>query len=256
MRLRFYTLVAQTFGETNYLRLKRFLYKVKTLISRSLDVLEILVEISRVMVNSNGKSRNLIVGDSHSPFLAGNQLKRFYRGEENFYCLYLGPRLLHSVATKGFPSLAFVMLSHLHWNSVIFILGEIDVRVFLANKERSFRVSDQVAASYLTECVRISEVLKSKSVMVLAPVPPSNLGKENLRFPRNGSLQARVKAFNDLNALLDKNCRKYSVPFIDTRKILTNSSGSLKKKLTNDGCHLNSRGSSLVREHLLTLLKI
>jgi hypothetical protein len=85
----------------------------------------------------------------------------------------------------------------------------------------------------------------------MAPVPPSDFGFNNPKYPRSGNLQNRISSHRKLNSDLEKVCNQNSVVFLDATSILSTDTGSLDLAFTADGCHVNSKGSFLVRKFIL-----
>ena len=193
-----------------------------------------------------------MIGDSHSTYIVGKPVRRFLKGHDSFYAFWLGPKTLHSVARSSIDTGIFYRLIKLiRFNSIIFQLGEIDVRVFLCDQQNSFQLPPSVLDDYVKVAKKFSYSVEVKNLFVMAPVPPSDFGFDNPKYPRSGNLQNRINSHRKLNSDLKKVCNQNSVVFLDTTSILSNETGSLDLALTADGCHVNSKGSVLVRKFIL-----
>ena len=210
-----------------------------------------LLACKTVIINRS-RDKYLVVGDSHSCYIAGKPVRLFLKGEDCFYALWLGPKTLHSIARSSIDIGIFHRLIKLiRYNSIIFQLGEIDVRVFLGDQQNSFHLLPNVLDDYAKMVIKFSHSVGVKNLFIMAPVPPSDFGFDNPKYPRAGSLQNRVSSHRKLNSDLQKVCNQNGVVFLDATSILSNETGSLDLEFTSDGCHVNSEGSVLVRKFIL-----
>jgi len=198
----------------------------------------------------------LIVGDSHACYIAGCELKQFGKGIDDFYALHLGPKLLYSISNKGVKkSIVTFLLKFSKFDFVFFQLGEIDIRVYSAKPDAKHELTEKVLRDYIRALMDFQNFIKAKELIILSPIPQSDAGAQDNKYPRNGSLNSRVIEHNQLcKRLLDLSC-KQNFKFIDVTKILANSSGVLLPIFTDDNTHINRIGSALVRKHLLDNLE-
>lgn len=197
------------------------------------------------------------VGDSHAPYLSGAQLAPVARSAEGNAVVWLGPRLMYSVARDGFPRPLLPQLAGLSWRlrerRLVVALGEIDCRVHLVERVSA---GDDLAfvARYVDRVRELRQQLEAPSVVILGPVPPSDLvvGYDNPEFPRRGTLAERIA----VTRLLDERLRS-AVAAADGHDIVFASllflaapDGRLRDDRTDDGIHVNAAGSAEVRVHL------
>ncbi len=218
------------------------------------DYCKSVVEAMFSCLNRNEKV--LIVGDSHACYIAGCELKQFGKGFDNFYALHLGPKLLYSISNKGVKkSIITYWLKFSKFDFVFFQLGEIDIRVYSAKPDIKHELTDKIVRDYIGALMDFQNFIKVKELIILSPIPQSDAGVQDDKYPRNGSLNSRVIGHNQLcKRLLDLSI-KQNVMFIDVTKILINSSGVLLPILTDDNTHVNKIGSNLIRRHLLDNLE-
>jgi hypothetical protein len=98
-----------------------------------------------------------VIGDSHSSYIVGKPVRRFLKGHDSFYPLWLGPNTLHSVTVLIYWHWYFYRLIKLiKFNSIIFQFGEIDVRVFLCDQQNSFQLPPSVLDDYVKVAKKFS----------------------------------------------------------------------------------------------------
>ena len=204
------------------------------------------------------RKKYLFIGDSHAIHFSGKELFNmpFFCNDREF-CFPLGPRLMHTIAKRGFqiPRRFIIAMWASKFNTLVFCLGEIDCRVYLASNEaENYKKGDWVE-TYVMNSIKLSETLKIRNVVILSPVPPSDIGVSDDRYPRSGSLMARVSAtrwmrdeLKKLKVFEDSSCK-----LLDLEEILAGRGGSLDHKLTEDGVHVNNIGAVLVRNKISRL---
>lgn len=205
-----------------------------------------------------GQEVTLIVGDSHAVILGGGRLetaRRIQRASDigNAYIVWLGPKLLHSVARKGFPpwvrvlmSAALTRMAGAAGVRIDLVFGEIDVRCHLASRLRRVGpaavegLGDEFVA-FLRACVENQGVLE---VRYHEPTPPSDLGMQNKAFPRAGTLAERIECHRllarriaaGIAARFGNDPRVLFIPNPPGARL---EDGSLNPGWTDDGCHFN-----------------
>lgn len=209
----------------------------------------------RVTSHDVSDSPLLLVGDSHACFFAGERPRRTVQQEDGTAVIWLGPRLMHSVAMKGFGfSLRQRLLLHRSRGAVVVaILGEIDVRMYLGLRPFQKYRSDAWVKDYCERVLALGEHLRSRRIIVVSPVPPSDRGLDNPEFPRRGSLAARLDGHRWLCLSLEERCRRQGdrgATFLNLTSVLSDSSGQLKTELSDDGVHVNFLGAHLTRESI------
>jgi lysophospholipase L1-like esterase len=205
-----------------------------------------------------------VIGDSHAVLLMEGWMPsaRVVRSGRSTTVLYLGPRLLHSVAREGFPPWVLRLLTARRRSplargplTAVLTLGEIDLRCHLAKPGRGD--ADSLAALVEDYLVRVRDLLpllgRGGRVVLCGPNPPSVSYESEDGFPVVGSVEERAAILDRLCSTLDAAVRALGDPavrFVDVRAAVGDASGLLREDLTFDGCHLNSTGSAIVRAML------
>ena len=211
-----------------------------------------------LLIRLSGREPTLIVGDSHAVILGGGNLassRRIQRARSAgaAYIIWLGPKLLYSVAHKGFPSWARALMSGAPSRiagaagvRLELVLGEIDVRCHLAPRLRcdgptAVEQLGDAYVAFLGSCIRNPAVLE---ICYHEPTPPSDLGMQNEAFPRAGTLAERIECHrllsNRIAAGIETHfCNDSRVRFVPTPPGAKLVDGSLSPGWTDDGCHFN-----------------
>ena len=202
------------------------------------------------------KPSEIWIGDSHVHYLAnsGAKLRRYSITPDNRLVIWIGPKLLYTVSTKGFKldRLTKLLLLIARKNLNVFILlGEIDCRVHLVPKTMALGqvAFDSIAIDYKRETLKMVAKYKLANVTVLTPVPQSDFGLDNPAYPRRGTLADRILV---TNLLTDSLLRLISDNFnvINLSTILSNQVGKLNPSLSDDGIHVNALGSRKVLNNI------
>lgn len=135
--------------------------------------------------------------------------------------------------------------------TIVLILGEIDCRVHFVKKtlilgDKEF---DNIALRYKNIVTQLITDYSLGKAIIIAPFPPSDFGLDNPRFPRNGLLFERVLVTKKIKNSLVKNASE-SFIVIDNSMNLSCQNGSLDRKYTDDGVHLNFLGSKIVEDEI------
>lgn len=216
-----------------------------TLKSRIGFLLDCFCVITRI---SLFKPRIVYIGDSHVHFLSPgkNKLKRFFVTHDNKLIIWLGPKLLYSVSKNGFRLSKIdrvVLRIASNKQPIVIVLGEIDCRVHFVTKTLIFGAKefDYIAVNYKKNVMALLDTYKLPKALIISPIPSSDLGVINKRFPRNGLLCERVLVTKMITgSLIRISSSRFIV--IDVSPLISNQDGSLDKKYTNDGVHLNTFG--------------
>ena len=199
------------------------------------------------------RPRTLVIGDSHATHLCGTNLRKIAK-RRNRTSYWLGPRLLFNISRDGFvinPE-DTSYLRRQKFARLIIILGEIDIRVHLANHPSRISNLEEVCVAYCQAIKALGDTLGIEDVSVVCGPPPSDTGEIDPRFPRRGPLVERIKVFQRLNEILeDVVTRKFrEINYVFPWSAIQDSDGSLSKRFTHDGCHVNTRGANVVRRSL------
>lgn len=231
-----------------------YLARALTRLGRGIKQFKNFIEVSTRVVKSPPVL--IWIGDSHAHFIANNgePLKRVTLTNNNHLVVYLGPRLLYSVATKGFQ-FDYMTTAILHLASqsqpVVLVFGEIDCRVHLVSKVKPLEqnIFDGIASNFLDNVNGMVRQFNFGEPILLSPVPPSDLGQSLNKYPRNGSILQRISVTRSLTAALIKTASSHCI-CLDLSQLLSDDIGALRSSLTDDGVHTNTRGSKLVLEQL------
>ena len=197
----------------------------------------------------------VIIGDSHVVSLTDSRYERIVsikicrimQRNHLFISLWFRDTLAFQVSKGECPKTAgrlarvFGLLRNIG-AKFVFCFGEIDIRCHLADPEKNTGFIN----SYILNCIKLVNA-KPKNVMFLTPTPPSDFYMDHPSFPRHGNLIERVRAHNDYCGELEKHANSNFCIYINSRTVLVDEQGGLRRELTEDGCHLNSQGAAIVR---------
>jgi hypothetical protein len=207
----------------------------------------------------------LVIGDSHAVLLMDGWMpsRRVARASSSATVLYLGPRLLRSVAVEGFPTWVLRLVRARRRSpaargavDAIVVLGEIDLRCHLAKPGRSGDDQlEELARAYVARMVDlVAELGSGGRVVICGPNPPSPAYDETHEsYPVVGDVAERIEILDRLVAAVARQVEASGTPqvrFLDVRPLVQAPDGTLSPELTFDGCHLNRRGSAAVRAAL------
>jgi hypothetical protein len=199
----------------------------------------------------------LWIGDSHAmSFNRRIVMGAFLTGPDGQVILRVGPRLMWSLGTKGFPPRVLKVARLVGRRGVpgavvpFFVAGEIDVRCHLASHpDETFEFVD----TYVQQCRSVSALMGATRTVIVVPPPPCDYsdvdGAVDLDPYRIvGSLDERLRAFRGLrSALAGAVAGHPGVDLLDCTDLLADSAGVMQSDLTDDWCHTNVRGVELVR---------
>ncbi|UMG91121.1 SGNH/GDSL hydrolase family protein [Nocardioides sp. TF02-7] len=211
---------------------------------------------------ATGRVRELWIGDSHSVLLNTERFPLWMGSVgEGRFVWHLGPRILHSIATNGFPPVVERVADRLRRLpasrrlTCFFVFGEIDVRCHLGPRVAA-GIDDAFVTAYVDRAVALADRLGAARVVIVTPTPPSDHIADHVMFPIAGDVAQRTAAHRWLSdALVDAvPAGDPRVGVLDLRAALADEDGRLPEALTYDGCHTNDAGRAavrrLVRDHL------
>ena len=199
---------------------------------------------------SDTNRRQLWIGDSHASFIGADCLTRWrgptIDGRGRIY--WLGPQLAYTFTFHkiGRIERRLIFLSHL--NHLVAVMGEIDVRVHLGGDPKKRRTS--WVESYISNLRRLSELLGMERLTVLGPIPQTSSSSTSAAFPQVGSLNSRIEASFWLQETLSSMADSF-VSVVSPMALVGDSRGVMRPDFCLDGCHLNARGSQILRSHVL-----
>ena len=202
------------------------------------------------------KPKLVFIGDSHAYFQSKNHkaIKKFSMNKSNMLTIWLGPELLYKISRDGFSinkEMNIVLKLVQNVRCIVIILGEIDCRVHFVPK--SLTLGDEefsrIALAYKKVITQFITDYGFEKALIIAPYPPSDFGVDNPRFPRNGLISERVLVTKMITKCLVEISSK-SFVVIENSAELSTQNGSLDKKYTDDGVHLNSQGADLIQNKI------
>ncbi len=222
------------------------------ILRRSHQLTEVSAGIAGARRCSADRETTVWIGDSHGRFNLGQPVvsARLTRASDSDFVWSIGPRLLHSVADRGWPP-------DVAWGSRFlrrpgrrpllrlgFVLGEIDVRVFLGKRVESGALDLSFVPAYVARCEKVAGQAGGLAVLVI-PVPPSGPPDPLHEFPRVSSLESRVHAHQELREAIHRAASgRPTTRVFDPTPELSSGDGQLEPTFTDDGFHLNSAGAA------------
>lgn len=100
---------------------------------------------------------------------------------------------------------------------------------------------DNIAMNYKNVVIKLINDYGLLKSVIIPPIPTSNLGLDNPKFPRNGLLHERILVTKMITDSLVNISSSQFVVFNHSHT-LSNMNGSLDTKYTGDGVHLNFLG--------------
>jgi hypothetical protein len=224
---------------------------------RTKKFVNLLAQFLVILNNIDREQPKMIwIGDSHSRYIngSGQSAKRYEATKSSELVIWVGPRLLYSIAKKGFRlnPLDRKLLRRFGKDSTcVFVFGEIDCRAHLAS---GFRFMDQeelttISEEYKNQILELASRYNFSHCIVVSPIPPSNFGLIDPKFPRVGSLDERVLATNALTNSLTK-LGEQNFAILDLSSFLASEDGTLNPSYSQDGVHVNSVGATIIRNRL------
>jgi hypothetical protein len=197
----------------------------------------------------------LWIGDSHAMSVNRRLTNSMFMvAPEGQIIVRVGPRLMASIAFKGFPVrierlAAFIALCGRPGAFIpIFSAGEIDLRAHLAK-----RPDDDLAwvDAYVRRCAEFAARIRATRFGVFVPVPPADVAEELIWFPVVGTFAERLAIHARLRAALA--AAVSAIPhavLIDCSDRLAGPDGGMPIEFTVDGVHTNERAIAIVRERV------
>jgi len=197
----------------------------------------------------------VVIGDSHVVALTDSRYERIVSAKicrimgrnHLFISLWFRDTLAFQVSKGESPKTArrlarvFGLLGNIG-AKFVFCFGEIDIRCHLAGPEKNTGFIN----SYVLNCIKLVNA-KPKNVIFLAPTPPSDFYMDHPSYPRRGKLIERIRAHNVYCVELKDHSISNFCVYVNSRTVLVDGQGGLRRELTEDGCHLNSEGAAIVR---------
>lgn len=190
-----------------------------------------------------------IFGDSHA---------HNYVNILNAKVNWLGPVTMHRIGRDGLDILDLRKHEIQDGDIAIFIFGEIDVRAHIGKirDERNKPLKDiiyELVQAYFNTLSINKSFFRDVAFIVRFVTPPSDKGY-NASFPFYGTLVDRAEITKMLNSELEQNCTNYSFYYLDGYNDFSDESGCILPFYGDDSVHLNAEASSLLTNHLLSLI--
>jgi len=227
-----------------------FVFKIIELFKTSILMVNFILLLLRLLLV---KPNIIYLGDSHAYYLSQNSrpIKMFSINKSNILTIWVGPKLLYTIANEGFSlntRMKMILKFVGNGQTIVLILGEIDCRVHFVKKtlvldEEEF---DNIALRYKKIVTQLITDYSLGKAIIIAPFPPSGFGKDNPRFPRNGSLSERILVTKKIAKSLVKISSDCFI-VINNFRDLSYQNGSLNREYSDDGVHLNFLGSQIVQ---------
>lgn len=205
------------------------------------------------------KPQELWIGDSHA--MSFNQPitnAMVMLGPSGSIVLRAGARLMHSLATKGFPPHVLRPLATIsRWGRgsyvPFFVAGEIDVRTQMVS-----RPDDDLSwvGEYVRRCLGLLPEKLAPRAYFVAPPPPADVPPERkwVHDSLNGSVRERLREFDRLRAALTAAAdAEPRATYLDFTDLMADDTGALRSDLTPDGCHSDQTVAVAIRRRLREL---
>ena len=215
------------------------------------------VQQEPVRIAARRPLERLWIGDSHATFIAGTRVLPFDVSSDHEGVVWLGPRLMYSIARDGFPDPLLPELEGVSLDlaraPVVLVFGEIDCRVHLVERLAAGGTLEFVPR-YVERAAELRARLAASRIVLLGPVPPSDKGESDPEFPKNGTLAERIAVTRLVEQTLSEAAASLGdsrVTAVPVASLLAGSdAGELAERLTDDGTHVNPLGAALIRERL------
>lgn len=199
-------------------------------------------------------------GDSHSRWSRSILSRINVKIPVDIKIHHLGPILMNTFGKMEFSKMS-PWFDSVDFNDIlVFVFGEIDVRVHLdtwiklngAKKEVN-RLTD----AFFNSILRAKLKFNKTSIWVQGIVPPTDI-VFNPRFPYNGLLSDRINYTILVNVALEKKCKLNGFKYLDFYNEYKIDNGTLNYKLSDGNVHIRiytestkKLVSELVDEHLI-----
>lgn len=233
--------------------------------ARALNVLHSTIALARLVASLHREPlTELWIGDSHAQhFNHGPANARLFRGSDRQFVYHHGPRLMYSIATRGFDEhvQSFARLVRRLGSSgrivPIFSAGEIDVRCHLVPRSSSRDFSFDFVDAYVERCVDLAQTLGATTLVLAIHPPVSPTAPDRHEYPVRGAGDDRIAMSEQLRqevhrAAADRD-GDFRILVLDATKDLADARGALRDEVTDDQIHTNAAGIAVVRARLRDL---
>lgn len=234
---------------------------------RTLNAVRTAVAFAMLVVSVRRKPlTELWIGDSHAQhFNRGQIFARLFRGRDGQFVYHHGPRLMYSIATRGFDSqvLSFVRLVRRVSppGRIVLVLaaGEIDVRCHLVPQSSSPGFSFDFVDAYVARATDLADLVGAETVVLALHPPVSPSAPDRREYPVRGSGEDRIEISEQLRREVHRAAASHAgthrILVLDATDELADAGGALRPEVTDDEIHTNAAGIAVVRARLRELLQ-
>ncbi len=233
---------------------------------RALNALRSAVAFGMLVVSVRRNSlTELWIGDSHAQhFNRGRTPARLFRGRDGQFVYHHGPRLMYSIASRGFDRqvLSFARLvrgvSPPGRLLLVLTAGEIDVRCHLVPQSSRPGFSFDFVDAYVSRAAALADVLGAETVVLAMHPPVSPSAPDRREYPVRGSGEDRIAMSEQLRREVHRAAASHAgapphIVVLDATDELADRSGALRSEVTDDEIHTNAAGIAVVRARLREL---
>lgn len=207
----------------------------------------------------------LWIGDSHAQhYNRGQTFARLFRGRDGQFVYHHGPRLMYSIATRGFDNqvLSFVRLvrrvSPPGRILLVLTAGEIDVRCHLVPQSSSPGFSFDFVDAYVARAIALADMAGAETMVLTMHPPVSPSAPDRREYPVRGSGEDRIAISEQLRREVHRAAASHGethhILVLDATDELADASGALRPEVTDDEIHTNVAGIAVVRARLRELI--
>lgn len=183
-----------------------------------------------------------VIGDSHSLLFNDPLFQIHYVGPATAY------NLISNSSTNHSKQKIYEILKKLPKNKkniLLFVFGEIDCRIHIykISKERKVSLKNVIRDTATTYINNIKDFNKKFNhiQVVIFNVLPQGEQANYYQVKYYSSRKTRMMITRELNILLEKFCKKNTIPFIKVFDKLVDSKDERKKEFIFDEVHFNSK---------------
>ncbi len=195
-----------------------------------------------------------VIGDSHSAVFLG---QKFFRAHP------IGPVPAASLGLSVESSPSKQKLINIIRNAdrrsiFVTVFGDHDCRLYLYQQfkenEEKVPLRELIRRIVVDYCKTLNQLKKINKKIIALSIPGASYQKNiyNLQYYAPQKLQAQI--YHEYNELLEEECRKMGITFVNTYKYLADERGITRKEYLKDELHLNTRYLPFFMQELNSLL--
>lgn len=214
-----------------------------------------------------------VVGDSHAFFCFNNTLSGITKDEISvfnynhdginlkvpFYIHWLGSRTMFRVGRDSINGLNVRHFSIKEGDVVVFVFGEIDVRIHIGSQRDERRrdlneIISTLVDKYMKTILANKKQYTNLTCVVASVMPPSD-NNYNPVLPYHGSLGDRVKITQLLNQQMKQSCQMHDLIYLDIYSLFaSHRDGSLITELSDGIVHVHPSKNRPIKDCLINHL--